>query len=109
MKRIIARYNEFDLRVNISDDNTTIFDSYKVHNYSDMRGIINAIKDEANKLCAIHNRSVSGMIYEWRVHNLLYSLNICKDRTKDVDLESNQPWYMKTIYFILSPLYFNFK
>lgn len=48
------------------------------------------------------------MVNEWSVHNLLYSLGIQKDRTKDVDLNINQHWYIKVGYFLLSPIYFIF-
>jgi hypothetical protein len=35
------------------------------------------------------------------VHNRLYKLHILRDRTKDVDLEYKQKWYLKVLYSIL--------
>lgn len=108
MKKIIARHKDFVLKVHISEDNTTIFDSYKVKSPWDMESIIYYIKREASDDMAINKRNISSMIYEWRTHNLLYSLGILRDRVKDVDLNTNQPWYVKALYFVLSPFYLHF-
>lgn len=70
-----------------------------------MKNILESIKKEVSTDMAINKRSIKGMVREWRVHNLLYSLNIMKDRTGTVDLEINQSWYMKTLYSILSIFY----
>lgn len=108
MKKLIIRYKCYVLRVHTSENNTTILNSYRIKNLSDMKAIIEHIKKRSSKDMAINKRSVSGMIYEWRTHNLLYSLGIEKDRTKSVDLNTNQPWYVKVAYFCMSPFYFHF-
>ena len=108
MKKLIIRHKDFILKVHASENNTTIFDSYLVKSPWDMESIIYYIKDETSDEYAINKRNIPGMIYEWRVHNLLYSLGIKRDRTKDVDLNINQPWYIKAAYTILSPFYFHF-
>lgn len=111
MKRIIIRYKDRSFKVNISKDNTCILDSYTVYSIKDMIGILYEIQDKAleeAELMAVHKRTVLSMVNEWRVHNLLYSLNIQRHRTKNVDLDINQPWYMKIIYTILSPFYLHF-
>lgn len=108
MKKIIIRYKDFTLKVHLSKDNTTILDSYKVSSPKDMKSIIYHIKEQVTDDIAINIRSVSSMIYEWRVHNLLYTLGIMRARTSSVDLNINQPWYIKTLYAILSPFYFHF-
>lgn len=51
----------------------------------------------------IHRRTMFSLINEWRVHNLLYELNIERDRTESVDLDVDQPWYMKVLYTVISP------
>ena len=108
MKKIIVRHKNFVLKVHISKDNTTIFDSYKVKSPWDMTSIIYYIKAEASDKMAINKRNISSMIYEWRTHNLLYTLGIMRDRTKSVDLNTDQPWYIKALYTIISPFYFHF-
>ena len=62
----------------------------------------------SDKKAAIHKRGIWSMTHEWRAHNLLYSLGIKRDRTKDVDLDVNQPWYIKVAYSVLSIFYPHF-
>lgn len=76
MKKIIVRHKDFTLKVHISEDCTTIYDSYQVKSPCDMKSIIYSIKSETSSEYAVNKRSISDMIREWRVHNLLYSLNI---------------------------------
>lgn len=108
MKKIIIRHKDLTLKVHTSQSNTTIFDSYKVKSPRDMKSILYSIKGESSNKMAINKRNISSMIYEWRTHNLLYTLGIMRDRTKSVDLNIGQPWYSKVLYFILSPFYFHF-
>lgn len=108
MKKVIIRHLDRALKVHISEDNTTIFDSYKVKSIWDMRSIIYRIKVEASDTMSVNKRSVSSMIHEWRTHNLLYTLGIMKNRTGSVDLNIDQPWYIRVLYAIISPFYFHF-
>ena len=108
MESLVIRYKNFILKVFSSKNCTTIWDSYQVESYKDMKEIIYCIKPEVSLEDAINTRRVSSMIHEWRVHNLLYSLGIFKRRTKSVDLDINQPWYLKVLYTIISPLYLHF-
>lgn len=73
-----------------------------------MLGILYKIQEEADDNSAINKRGVWGMVHEWRTHNLLYALNIQRDRTRSVDLNLNQPWYIKVAYPLLSPFYLHF-
>lgn len=109
MKKLIVTHKDFILKVHASENNTCIFDSYKVKSPWDMESIIYYIKAETSAEYAINKRNISSMIYEWRVHNLLHSLGILRDRVKDVDLNTGQPWYIKALYFILSPFYLHYK
>ena len=109
MKKLIIRHNDFILKVHASENNTTIFDSYRVKNLQDMNILIYCIKVKTSEKYAINKRSVSSMVNEWRVHNLLYSLGVLRNRTKDVDLNIDQSWYMKILYLVLSPFYLHFK
>lgn len=108
MKKVIIRYNDLALRVIATEDNTNIEDSYRVKNYLDMVNILTMIQEECDSSLAINKRGLCGMVNEWRVHNLLYSLGIQRDRTKSVDLNIGQPWYVKVAYFLISPLYLHF-
>lgn len=98
------------LKAHLSESCTTIIDSYQVTSRKDMKEVLKVLREDAedNKALAIHKRSISSMINEWRVHNLLYSFGIQKDRTKSVDLNMGQPWYVTVLYTILSPFYLHF-
>lgn len=104
----IVYYNRKRFKVSVSLANTTIFESYKIKSLKDMSGFLNHIRTKFYPYGSINIRSIKSMIREWRVHNLLYSLHIMRNRTKDVDLNVWQPWYVKTLYTILSPFYLHF-
>ena len=108
MKGIIFTYKGLVMKVDTTSDNTCIYDSYRIKRVSDMRGVLLRTQGLVSEDMAIYKRSINSMIREWRVHNLLYSLGIQKDRTKDVDLNINQPWYVRLAYTIISPLYLHF-
>ena len=110
MRKLIIACRDSILKVQVSENNITIFDSYLVKKPKDMESLFHLIVTyigEEHPL--VKYRTVSSIIHEWRVHNLLYSLKILRKRTKDVDLETKQSWYMKLLYTILSPFYFHFK
>lgn len=75
-----------------------------------MEDVIDTLREKVNELqtkddWAINKRTKVGMIIEWRAHNLLYALDIYPYRTGSVDLDTNEPWYRKLGYLILSTLY----
>lgn len=109
MKKLIINSRGFILKVDASETCTTIYDSYKVKSPWDMESIIYSIKAETTEEYAINKRNISSMIYEWRCHNLCHSLHILRDRTKDVDLNIGQPWYIRVLYTVLSPFYLHFR
>lgn len=105
MEKIVIEHKGYILKVNISEANTCILNSYKVKRVLDMINILHKIQCVAKSTDAINKRKVSGMVCEWRTHNLLYSLSVERDRTRSVDLDIGQPWYMKVAYTILSLFY----
>lgn len=109
MKKLIIEYKDYVLKVHASKTNTTIFNSHEVRSPIDMGYIISSIRNKVSKNYAINKRDMYSMGHEWRAHNLLYSLGIMRSRTKDVDLNINQTWYIKMLYSILSLFYFHFK
>lgn len=52
----------------------------------------------------IWQRSTFSLCREWAVHNLLFNLGIKKERTKDVDLNFPQKWYICIGYAILGSI-----
>lgn len=100
-----------DRKIIILPNVTSIENSFQIRNIKEMKTIINTAKAISKgrhrryKEYAIHVRTMFGMIYEWRSHNLLYSLGIKRASTKHVDLELHPKWYYKIGYFILSCCY----
>lgn len=108
MSKLIIRYKDFILRVHTSENNTTIFDSYQVKCAEDMKSILYLIRDNSKDLSSVDLRDIKDMVWEWRAHNLAYSLGVIRNKTKDVDLNTDQKWYTKIGYMLLSPLYLHF-
>lgn len=111
--KAILRHEDKSIFCSITFDNTTFYNSCKVKSSEEM----NIWIDEARKIAdksfinctdkvSICVRSKKSMIREWKAHNLLYKLGIEKDRTRNVDLNINQKWYVNWAYFLLSCLYF---
>lgn len=49
-----------------------------------------------------YTRTAESEYREWKAHNLLYRLGIARSRTKDCDIDQNEPKWRKAIYAILS-------
>lgn len=84
----------------------SIFDSYKVTKEKDMITFLTQIRYEnPYKQYIIWRRSIQSLVNEWKAHNLLYNLHLFRSHTQTVDLD-DEPWYRRSIYWILSKLYF---
>ena len=89
-------------RYTVTANNVHIVDSYQVRK-RDMLPTIQAIHT-AEPGSFVWRRSPKSLRREWATHNLLYALHIARSRTKDVDLNYPQPWYMKPIYGFVGAL-----
>jgi len=76
-----------------------IINSYQVTKRSRIKEILYVFKLEHSDIK--FNRDINLLVKEWIVHNRLYKLGLFRNRTKDVDLEYQQKWYLKVIYWIL--------
>ena len=82
---------------------TSIMDSYLITNRNDMHEFLRELKTNyTDENLALNIRTENGMVDEWLVHNLLCNLGILPDRTCDVDLNTNQAWYIRVLYKILA-------
>lgn len=77
-----------------------LYDSCNVSK-KDFNTILNWLKNDVDTLDRLHERTIKSMRYEWAVHNLAYSLHIEEERSKDVDLNYHQEWWIKVLYGIL--------
>ena len=65
---------------------------------------LNAIRYMTPDYPIWHLRSMGSMRREWATHNLLYSLGIKRNKTKDCDLEFEQAWYLKLAYGVVGTI-----
>ena len=105
MEKKIVLYNDKAFKVDLSDNCTTIHDSYLIKRRKDMRIFLDMLREDSDDNFAINKRSISGMVREWTSHNLLYTLNLWRNRTMSVDLQIEQKWYVKLGYFLLNLIY----
>lgn len=101
MKKLVVTYKGLFFSVICSDVNTHIEDSWRITGRSDMKEFLNIIREMTPEEEAVNKRSVKSMVREWRAHNLLYRLGLFKSHTKDVDLNTGQPWYISVAYFLI--------
>lgn len=107
-KRIKANSIEVfidNLHVTIVSNNVHIKDSYTVTKRKDIKSTLEDIKQFLvdNNITMdnpFNHRSICSMSQEWITHNNLYKLNYKPERTKDVDLNIPQKWYVKVLYFL---------
>ena len=96
-------------QITCTEHNTNIEKSYQCKHIADMKEVIRLCLARGPMLhMAIHNRTISDMVIEWRAHNLLYALRVCRSRTESVDFEYPRKWYVKVGYFVLSCLYLRY-
>lgn len=105
MKEVIIQYNEPFTKAYLSLDNTSIVDSYKIRDIKGMSYILKELRKIVDNSFAINKRNLFGMICEWGSHNLLYILNIKRERTKTVDLNMNQSVFTTYVYTLLFIFY----
>ena len=103
MIKIKYNYKGIILDIHLSDECTSIIDSYRIISKKDMKSILLDLQSKDD--LAVNKRSIKSMVREWASHNLLYNLNICINRTKSVDLNYPTKWYSELGYFILSLFY----
>lgn len=85
-------------------NNVTVFNSYKVKKRKHMKEVLKVI-DQYREETTL---AIWYQICEWKTHNLLYELNIKRDRTKDYDINDNVSIWEKIAFVILSVFYIKF-
>ena len=104
-----VQFKKIVYMVTVSDDCITIANSYRITSKTDMKLFVEHLRVRFSESKVFSKRTTKSLINEWRVHNLLYSLGISKERTQSVDLNQSQSTMCKILYTILSPFYFHFK
>ena len=96
------QYGIDKVEVVLSDSVATIINSYKIKKLSHMIDVVKWLKSYDEP---VTQQSIFIMVSEWRAHNLLYWLNIEKDRTAHVDIDINI-WWKKLVYAVGAIFYF---
>lgn len=86
----------------------TIKESYKLKKNEIEKEIRWADLCKKDPTSILMYRSLFDLELEWATHKALYNLGIKRARTKDVDLDAPQPWYMTTAYIIIGLLVWPF-
>ena len=96
------QYGIDKVEVVLSDSVATIINSHKIKKLSHMIDVVKWLKSYDEP---VTQQSTFIMVAEWRAHNLLYWLNIEKDRTAHVDIDINT-WWKKLAYAVGAIFYF---
>ena len=91
------------MRYKVYDNRVKLIDSYIVPKAKYERELI-SIRNLHPSLPLWENRGVRSMRCEWATHNLLYSIGIKRDKTKDCDINFSLPWYMSIAYAVVGTL-----
>lgn len=86
----------------VTDRNIQIKDSYKITVTAEMEDVLNTLRFQYPDNAVLMTRSNTGLIREWKGHNLLYQMGILRSHTKDVDLDYNTNVFYTVGYWILS-------
>ena len=97
----------YGLSITLSSCNIHIENSYNVSLPIVMNEILDVLRKEVKKAKIIidnplNYRSNKSLINEWIAHNNLYILGFETERTKNVDFDYPQAWYVKLGYWLLS-------
>lgn len=84
-----------------------------IENSSDIRkhyfaGVLDLIRREYPGNQVLANRSEKSLEREWCVHNWCHAHGIAKERTRSVDLNWPQRWWVKAIYAVAGTLLWPF-
>lgn len=97
---------EPEVKVRENDTDITVWESYKVNNWADIKLACTTIKNKSDEIAnsPAHTRSIKSMAHEWAAHNVLYSLRGEDIRKKcvDVNFTTDDTTLMKLRYWALA-------
>ena len=87
------------MKYKILGDRVKLFDSYLVPKSEFSREL--RLMKNLHPTCRLWHRSENSIKWEWASHNLAYSLKIKRNRTADADLNYEQAWYVRLMYWVV--------
>lgn len=101
--KVIISFNNMAFKVNATNANINIEDSYRIISWDDMNAFITLLKKQFPDNEVLQTRTRGEIIHEWRAHNFLFAINYNSDRTKDVDIDkSSTSIFTKIGYYLIS-------
>lgn len=86
------------MKIEYSEDNTHVVDSYKIDNIN--LSVCYIIRERHLRNLKV-TRSFESYVREWRGHNRLYNLHLFRSHTKDVDLDENMSMFWEVVWLII--------
>lgn len=86
------------MKIEYSENNTHVTDSYKTDNYN--LNVCYIIRERTLRKLPV-TRSFESYVREWRGHNRLYYLHLFRSHTKDVDLDENMSMFWELVWLII--------
>lgn len=90
------------MKIEYSEDNTHVEDSYLYTDYN--LNVMTVIRERHFRHLKV-TRSFESYVREWRGHNRLYYLHLFRSHTKDVDLDEDMSMFWELIWLIIGGEY----
>ena len=87
------------------DGTVQIKGSWRVRSPKAIKAGLLLLRKRAEGKSALRTRSVRSLAREWMAHNLLHGLHIQRERTADVDFETDTGKAKAAAYFALAAVY----
>ena len=87
------------------DGTVQIKGSWRMRPPKEIKAVLLLLRKRAEDKSALRTRSVRSLRREWMAHNLLHGLHIQRERTADVDFETDTGKAKAAAYFALAAVY----
>ncbi len=93
------------IKVRFADGDTQVQGSWRVRSPRTIDQCLRRFRNESPEGSTLRTRSLQSLRREWMAHNLLHGLHIQRERTADVDFETNTGKAKAAAYFALAAVY----
>lgn len=106
MHIIDIRHHDIDLlTVYFDEKNIHIRESYTFTDPKCMLEAMFLIREEAKRFNIEYKRTNISWLREWKAHNVMYKMGLFKKSTANTDLNENESWFRRLVYWFLSLFY----
>ena len=88
-----------------ADGDTQVQGSWRVRCPRTIDRYLRRFRNKSPEGCTLRTRSLQSLRREWMAHNLLHGLHILRERTADVDFETDTGKAKAAAYFALAAVY----